>query len=454
VSYISINPATEEVIAEFALHSDEYIEEALEASTHAFAQWRTTSFDKRAELMKSASDVLEQESDEVAMMLTSEMGKTLTAAKSEVAKCVSTMRYFAQHAESLLSEEVIPSSARYSGIRYEPLGTVLAVMPWNYALWQAIRFLAPGLMAGNCALLKHARNVPRAASYLESLFLRAGFPAGVFTNLFIDHSQLSDVIGDDRIAAVTLTGSEGAGTAIGGLAGSHLKKCVLELGGSDAFVVASSADMARTIPMAVTGRIQNNGQSCIAAKRFIVVEERAQEFIDGFVVAMGAVTMGDPTDSTNTLGPLVNAQQRDLLHAQVENSVAAGATLRVGGFIPDQKGYYYPATVLTDVPRTSRAGCEELFGPVAVVIVVSDLEEAIGVANSTPWGLGSSVWATDQREIDTATAGLEAGLVFANSIVASMPELPFGGIKRSGYGRELSALGIREFTNAKTFYMA
>jgi succinate-semialdehyde dehydrogenase/glutarate-semialdehyde dehydrogenase len=454
VSYISINPATEEVIAEFALHSDEYIEEALDASTHAFVGWRTTSFDKRAELMRTASGVLEQESDEVAMLLTSEMGKTLTSAKAEVAKCVSTMRYFAQHAESLLSEEVISSSARYSGIRYEPLGTVLAVMPWNYALWQAIRFLAPGLMAGNCAVLKHAHNVPRAASYLESLFLRAGFPTGVFTNLFIGHSELPTLIGDDRIAAVTLTGSEGAGIAVGGAAGASLKKCVLELGGSDAFVVASSADMARTIPMAVTGRIQNNGQSCIAAKRFIVVEERAPEFIDGFVAAMGAVTMGDPTDPANALGPLVNVQQRDLLHAQVEDSVAAGAVLRVGGFVPNQKGYYYPATVLTDVPRESRAGCEEMFGPVADVIVVSDLEEAIRVANSTPWGLGSSVWATDQGEIDAATAGLEAGLVFANSIVASMPELPFGGIKRSGYGRELSALGIREFTNAKTFYMA
>jgi succinate-semialdehyde dehydrogenase/glutarate-semialdehyde dehydrogenase len=303
-------------------------------------------------------------------------------------------------------------------------------------------------------VLKHAHNVPITANFLEDLFLRAGFPKGVFANLFLSHDALSAIIADDRIAAVTLTGSEGAGVRIGQLAGANLKKCVLELGGSDAFIVAGSADMARTIPMAVTGRIQNNGQSCIAAKRFIVVKERADEFIDGFVAAMSAVVVGDPMDPATVLGPLVNEEQRDLIDAQVQDSVAKGAKLRTGGKKIEGKGFFYPATVLTDVPRDSRAGCEELFGPVAIVEVVENLTEAIELANSTPWGLGGSIWATDQAEINQAIGGIEAGMVFANAIVASTPELPFGGIKKSGYGRELSAQGIREFTNVKTFYVA
>jgi succinate-semialdehyde dehydrogenase/glutarate-semialdehyde dehydrogenase len=309
-------------------------------------------------------------------------------------------------------------------------------------------------MAGNVGILKHAHNVPGTAKFLEELFLRAGFPGGVFANLFIDHKGLSALIADERVAAVTLTGSEGAGRAVGQAAGANLKKCVLELGGSDAFVVANSADMERTIPMAVTGRIQNNGQSCIAAKRFIVVKERADEFIDGFTAAMAAVVVGDPMDPATVMGPLVNAEQRDLLDAQVQDAVAKGAVVRTGGKKIEGKGYFYPATVLTNVPRESRAGCEELFGPVAVVEVVENLDEAIVLANSTPWGLGGSIWATDPKEIEQAIAGIEAGMVFANSIVASTPELPFGGIKRSGYGRELSAQGIREFTNVKTFYIA
>jgi succinate-semialdehyde dehydrogenase/glutarate-semialdehyde dehydrogenase len=454
MSFTAINPATEEVIAEYPASSPEEIEASLAASAAAFKQWRTTPFKDRSVLMNCAAEILENETELVATLLTSEMGKTLVAAKGEVAKCVLTMRYYAEHAESMLADELIASSATRSGIRYEPLGTVLAVMPWNYAMWQAIRFIAPGLMAGNCGILKHAHNVPGTAKYLGDLFERAGFPKGVFANLFVRHQALSVLIGDDRIAAVTLTGSEGAGAVVGGLAGSNLKKCVLELGGSDAFIVASSADLARTIPMGVTGRIQNNGQSCIAAKRFIVVKERAEEFIDGFVEAMAAVVMGDPMESTTVLGPLVNAEQRSLIHAQVEDSVAKGAVVLTGGTIPEGKGYYYPATVLTNVPRDSRAGCEELFGPVAIVEVVENLAQAIEVANSTQWGLGGSIWATDQSEIDQAIAGIEAGMVFANTIVASVPELPFGGIKKSGYGRELSALGIREFTNTKTFYIA
>jgi succinate-semialdehyde dehydrogenase/glutarate-semialdehyde dehydrogenase len=303
-------------------------------------------------------------------------------------------------------------------------------------------------------VLKHASNVPRAAKYLEGLFLRAGFPEGCFINLFVDHDDVSFIIGDDRIAAVTLTGSEGVGRTIAKTAGENLKKCVLELGGSDAFIVGASADLAYTIPMAVTARIQNNGQSCIAAKRFIVVRERADEFVDAFVAGMAAAIVGDPMDEKTVVGPLANAAQRDLIAQQVEKSVAQGATLRCGGVLPVGKGFYYPPTVLTDVPEDSPAGCEELFGPVAVVHVVSDLNEAIAVANSTPWGLGGSIWARDSREIDQAIAGVEAGMVFANAIVASSPELPFGGIKNSGYGRELSSMGIEEFVNKKLVRVA
>jgi succinate-semialdehyde dehydrogenase/glutarate-semialdehyde dehydrogenase len=454
MSFKAINPATEEVIAEYPNHTPEEIEAALDASVRAFKSWRTTSFQERAALMIRAAEILEEEIDTVGALLTSEMGKTFTSAKAEVAKCAGTMRYFAVHAESMLAEEKIPSSASRSGIRYEPLGTVLAVMPWNYALWQAIRFIAPGLMAGNVGILKHAHNVPGSGKFLEQLFLRAGFPVGVFANLFLSHDELAAMIADDRIAAVTLTGSEGAGQRVGAMAGANLKKCVLELGGSDAFIIGSSADLEVTIPKAVTARVQNNGQSCIAAKRFIVVKDRAEEFINAFTDAMSKVIVGDPMDPSTVLGPLVNKEQRDLIDEQVQDSVAKGAVVRTGGKKIEGNGYYYPATVLTNVPRDSRAGCEELFGPVAIVEVVEDLDEAIAVANSTPWGLGGSIWATDQAEIDQALAGIESGMVFANAIVASTPELPFGGIKKSGYGRELSALGIREFVNTKTFYVA
>ncbi|HQU26027.1 MAG TPA: NAD-dependent succinate-semialdehyde dehydrogenase [Acidimicrobiales bacterium] len=454
MAFASVNPATGEVVAEFEGHTPEQIEAAVALSARAFRAWRETPFKDRGELMTRAAQILEDEVDEVGAMLTREMGKTHAQAKGEVLKCAKTMRYYAEHAESMLAEEIIASPASRSGVRYEPLGPVLAVMPWNFALWQAVRFAAPAIMAGNVGILKHASNVPRSAKFLEDLFRRAGFPEGVFTTLFLGHQAAADLIADDRVAAVTLTGSEAAGKSVAAQAGAALKKCVLELGGSDAFIVASSADMATTIPMAVTARIQNNGQSCIASKRFIVVRERAEEFIEGFTTAMGAVVVGDPMDPATAMGPLVSAAQREELDAQVRASVAMGAVVRTGGRVLDGPGYYYAPTVLTDVPSDSRAGCEELFGPVAVVEVVEDLDEAIRVANSTPWGLGGSIWATDPSEIERAIAGVEAGMVFANAIVASTPELPFGGIKRSGYGRELSVLGIREFTNAKTFYIA
>ena len=454
MSFKSINPATGDVVAEFPANTKEEIDAALEASARAFKSWRLTPFKDRGELMARAAQILEDEVDLAGKLLTSEMGKTFVSARGEVMKCAGTMRYYADHAEEFLAEEIIASPASRSGVRYEPLGTVLAVMPWNFALWQAVRFAAPSIMAGNTGILKHAHNVPGSAHYLESLFTRAGFPHGVFQNLFIGHQELSPMVADDRIAAVTPTGSEGAGVSIGRLAGENLKKCVLELGGSDAFIVASSADLSVTIPKAVIARVQNNGQSCIASKRFIVVKDRAEEFISGFTKAMSEVVVGDPMDEKTVLGPLVSGEQRDLIDAQVQDSLAKGATLRTGGKKIEGRGFYYEPTVLTDVPRDSRAGCEELFGPVAVVEVVEDLAEAIELANATPWGLGGSIWATDQREIDQAIAGIEAGMVFANAIVASTPELPFGGIKRSGYGRELSVHGIREFVNVKTFYIA
>jgi len=330
----------------------------------------------------------------------------------------------------------------------------LAVMPWNYPLWQFIRVAAPTVMAGNVMVLKHASNVPGCAKFIEDLFTRSGFPKGVVTTLFVSHDQIPRIIADPRIAAVTLTGSDRAGRSVAEIAGQHLKKSVLELGGSDPFIVASSADMDATVPLAVTARLQNNGQSCIASKRFIVVRERADEFIQKFVDAMAAVPTGDPMDPATVLGPVVSRGQLDELTAQVADSIAKGAVARTGGAPLARRGYYFPATVLTDVPTDSRAGSEELFGPVAVVEVVDDLDAAIAFANATPWGLGGAIHATDQKEIDAAIAGLDVGMVFANSIVASMPELPFGGTKESGFGRELGEFGVREFTNVKSFYVA
>jgi succinate-semialdehyde dehydrogenase/glutarate-semialdehyde dehydrogenase len=452
--YIATNPTTEQVIAEYPSHTPEEIDEILETASRAFAIWKTLPFAKRGELMNRAAELLEAEVPVVGELLTSEMGKTFAAAKGEAMKSAMTMRYFAEHAESMLADQNIPTKGSRSGLRFDPLGAIFSVMPWNFPLWQVVRMAVPAIMAGNVVTFKHASNVPGSAKYLEDLFLRAGFPSGVLSTLFVGHDQVADIIADSRIVAVSLTGSDGAGRSVGALAGKNLKKCVLELGGSDPFVVASSADLDLTVPMAVTARIQNNGQACIASKRFIVVRERADEFLDRYVAAMGAVRLGDPMNPATELGPLVSKSQRDLIAAQVSSSVLKGAKALVGGEVPEQTGYYYPATVLTDVPSDARASCEELFGPVAVVLVADDLRDAIRVANDTPWGLGGSVWASDAREIDEAIAGLDMGTVFANAIVASMNELPFGGTKASGYGRELSALGAREFTNQKSFFVA
>jgi len=452
--YIATNPATGEIFARYEDFSEAEVDQRLELATKGFEIWRNTSLEDRARHLITAAELLEGELPNNAEVLSREMGKTFAAAKGEVSKCAMTLRYYAEHGAELLAETSIPSPASRSGIRYEPLGPVLAVMPWNFPLWQVIRFAAPALMAGNVAVLKHASNVPESALLLESLFKRAGFPDGCFVNLFIPGSRVADVIKDPRIAAVTLTGSEAAGVSVAAAAGSVQKKCVLELGGSDPFIVAHSADFAKTIPMAVTGRVQNNGQSCIAAKRFIVVESRADEFIEAFSKAMGELVVGDPMDPATNVGPLVSEAQRDEVAGQVADALAKGAVATAGGAPIDGPGFFYQPTVLTNVTSEMRAGVEEIFGPVAVVYRVPDLDAAIALGNSTPWGLGSSIWAEDKAEQEAGIAGLEAGMVFVNAIVASTPELPFGGIKLSGYGRELSAVGMHEFCNQKTVFVA
>jgi succinate-semialdehyde dehydrogenase/glutarate-semialdehyde dehydrogenase len=452
--FASVNPATEMDVVRFAAHSTQEIDAALLTASKAFDEWSGTPIDERIHLMERCAELLEGEVPVIAQLMTQEMGKTFASAKGEVVKCASVMRYYVEHAPALLEPEIIKTGASTSGVRYEPLGVILAIMPWNFPLWQVFRVLAPNLMAGNAVVVKHAPNVPGCAKFIEELFIRSGFPSGVVTNLFAEVNAIAGIIADPRVAGVTLTGSEAAGRAIGELAGRHLKKCVLELGGSDAFIVGASADMDLAVVMAVTARVQNNGQACIAAKRYIVVRERSEEFVERFTKAMADVPMGDPMDPRTVLGPLATRTQRDLLDEQVSSSVAAGAVALVGGHKPEGTGYFYPATVLTNVPVSSRAGSEELFGPVAVVYVVEDLSAAISLANASPWGLGASIWTQDQREINEAIAGLDVGMVFANAIVVSIAELPFGGTKNSGIGRELAEYGVREFTNVKSFFVA
>ena len=452
--FVAVNPYTEEETSRHDAFDAARLEAALAGAAEGFRAWRASSFAERAEVMNRVAELLEAEYPVAAELMTSEMGKTFSAAKGEAMKCAFTIRYMAEHVESMLLPESLATAGSRSGVRYEPLGAVFAIMPWNFPLWQVVRMAAGTLMAGNVVAYKHAPNVPGCALYLEDLFARAGAPRGVVTNLFVELDQVPTVIADDRVAAVTITGSERAGRAVAQLAGASLKKCVLELGGADPFIVTGSADLGLAVASAVSARVQNNGQACIAAKRFIVVRERAAEFLDAFVEAMGAVAMGDPMDASTTLGPLVSRAQRDLLAAQVSSSLERGARALVGGAVPAGRGFFYPATVLVDVPADARAATEELFGPVAVVRVAEDLEDAVAVANATPWGLGASVWSSDPDEVDRAIETLEVGMVFANAVVASMPELPFGGTKRSGFGRELSVLGAREFVNAKSFYVA
>ncbi len=449
----SINPATGETLTTFEAMTDRQVDDAIARAARAFQDWRRTPFDERARLMRRAADRLESH-PEYAQVMTLEMGKTIVAARAEAAKCATACRFYAEHAERFLADETVETDARASYVRYQPVGPVLAVMPWNFPFWQVIRFAAPALMAGNVGLLKHASNVPQCALALEDLFRTAGFPEGVFTTLLVGAEGVARVLEHPRVAAATLTGSETAGREVAGRAGRSIKKTVLELGGSDPFVVLPSADLDAAAATAVKARTINNGQSCIAAKRFIVHERIADRFTRAFVAGMERLKIGDPMEETTDVGPLATAAIREGLDRQVRESVASGARVLTGGRPLPGRGFYYAPTVLADIPESAPAFHEELFGPVASLFVVKDIDQAVRLANATTFGLGSSVWTTDPAEQARLADEIEAGQVFVNAMVASDPRLPFGGVKRSGYGRELSWHGIREFVNAKTVWVA
>ncbi len=450
----TVNPATAETLRRFSPTSEQEVDERLALATRAFLEHRRTSFAERSRLMLRAAGILESEKGKFGRLMTMEMGKPIGAAVAEAEKCALACRYYAEHAESFLADEPADVQGGKAWVSFQPVGVVLAVMPWNFPFWQVIRFAAPALMAGNVGVLKHASNVPQCALALEDVFRRAGFPEGVFQTLLVESSEVAKLIADPRIAAVTLTGSEGAGRAVASAAGSNLKKTVIELGGSDPFVVMPSADLDSAVETAVTARMINNGQSCIAAKRFIIHERIYEDFMRGFVERVSTLRTGDPMEPSTQLGPLATAQIRDDLEKQVEATVAAGARVLTGGKRLDRAGFYYAATVLAEIPPSSPAEDEELFGPVASVWKVSNVGEAIERANSTTFGLGASAWTNDVAERDQLVRELEAGLVFINGMVASEPGLPFGGVKRSGYGRELGAFGIREFVNIKSVKLA
>ena len=450
----TVNPATGEMLQTFAPTSEQEVDERLNAATRAFIDQRRTSFAERSALMLRAADILESEKEKFGRLMTVEMGKPIGAAIAEAEKCALACRYYAAHAESFLADEPADVQGGKAWVSFQPLGVVLAVMPWNFPFWQVIRFAAPALMAGNVGILKHASNVPQCALALEEIFRRAGFAEGVFQTLLVDSSEVAKLIADPRISAVTLTGSEGAGRAVASAAGSNLKKTVIELGGSDPFVVMPSADLESAVETAVTARMINNGQSCIAAKRFIIHEKVYEDFMRGFVERVSSLRTGDPMEPSTQLGPLATAQIRDDLEKQVESTVAAGGRVLTGGKRLDGAGFYYAPTVLADIPPSSPAEGEELFGPVASVWKVSNIAEAIKRANSTTFGLGASAWTNDAGERDQLVRELEAGLVFINGMVASEPGLPFGGVKHSGYGRELGVFGIREFVNIKSVKLA
>jgi succinate-semialdehyde dehydrogenase/glutarate-semialdehyde dehydrogenase len=452
----TVNPATGETVKTFDALSSEEVDARIERAAEAFRSYRLTTFAERAGWMRAAADILDAEADTVAAMMTTEMGKTLKAAKAEALKCAKACRFFAEHAEAFLADEPVDPAAvgaRRALTRYQPIGPVLAVMPWNFPLWQAMRFAAPALMAGNVGLLKHASNVPQTALYMEDLFSRAGFPAGAFQTLLIGSDLVERVLRDRRVAAATLTGSTPAGQAVARVAGEEIKKTVLELGGSDAFVVMPSADLDKAAEVAVTSRCQNNGQSCISAKRFIVHEAVADEFQRRFVDRMAALRLGDPTDEATDIGPLATQQGRRDVEELMADATAKGAKVLVGGEAPGGPGWFYPATVVVDVTPEMRMYHEEVFGPVAQLYRVADIDEAVELANATEFGLGSNAWTDDAAEQERFVRDLAAGAVFINGMTTSYPDLPFGGVKTSGYGRELSAHGIREFCNAKTIWI-
>jgi succinate-semialdehyde dehydrogenase/glutarate-semialdehyde dehydrogenase len=453
MAFTTVNPVSGELMAEFALWNETELEAALAQSAAASTRWQASRIEERSALMHRAAGILRARSEELAGLITLEMGKLLAEARAEVEKCAWVCDYYAAQAPAFLADEPIASDAGRSLIAYQPLGTVLAVMPWNFPFWQVFRFAAPTLMAGNTGVLKHASNVPQCALAIEAVFRDAGFPDGVFRTLLISAAQVEGVIRDARIHAVTLTGSESAGRQVAATAGAALKPSLLELGGSDPFIVLEDAELELAIGQAVASRFLNCGQSCIAAKRFIVVEGIAEEFVRRFAAAVAGLTAGDPTDPATTLAPMARHDLRDELHRQVVESVAAGAQLVTGGHPLERTGAYYAATILDRVTVGQRAYREELFGPVATVIRARDAADALRIANDTEFGLGASIWTADSARGEQLARQLQSGCAFVNGMVKSDPRLPFGGIKHSGYGRELSLLGIREFVNAKTIWI-
>jgi len=449
----TINPTSGETLKSFPPFSDADVERALAKASNAFEQYRRSSFAERARLLVKAGEIIDARKEEFGALMTTEMGKTLRSAIEEAAKCAWVCRFYAEHAEKFLADEVVDTGAYRSYIRYEPMGVVLAVMPWNFPFWQVLRAAAPILSAGNVMLLKHASNVPQCALAIESIFHQAGYPEGVFQTLLIGASKVDAVLNDPRVVAATLTGSEQAGIEVGVGAAKRIKKVVLELGGSDPFIVMPSADLDKTVPTAIKARVQNNGQSCIAAKRFIVADKIYDEFMKRFVKGMEELRIGDPFDANTELGPLSTPSGVKDLDGLVQKSVAAGARVLTGGKKLDGKGNFYAPTVLADIPKSAPAYSEELFGPVACVFRARDAQEAIRIANESRFGLGSSVWTNDPAERQLFIQGLEAGMVFVNKMVASDPRIPFGGVKQSGHGRELGVFGIREFTNVKTVWV-
>ncbi|HEY6188395.1 MAG TPA: NADP-dependent succinic semialdehyde dehydrogenase [Pyrinomonadaceae bacterium] len=449
----TINPATGETVRSFEPLTDAEIEGKLTRAWEVFREYRQAPFAERARMMTRAAEILEAEKQTFARIMTTEMGKPLKAAGDEAAKCAWVCRYYAEWAERFLADEAVESNATRSYIRYQPIGPVLAVMPWNFPFWQVFRFAAPALMGGNVGVLKHASNVPQCALAIEDIFRRAGFPEGVFQTLLIGSDKVGRLIEDERVRAVTLTGSEAAGSQVASQAGKRIKKSVLELGGSDPFIVMPSADLDEAAKTAIKARTINNGQSCIAAKRFIIAESIYDEFERRFVEGMEALRVGDPLEETTDIGPLATEQVLKDLDEQVRKSAEAGARVLTGGHRLEGPGFYYAPTVITDIPKGSPAYEEELFGPVALLFRVRDAEEAIRLANDSIFGLGSSAWTNDEGERARFIKELEAGSVFINGMVASDPRLPFGGVKHSGYGRELSAFGIREFVNIKTVWV-
>ena len=449
----TINPATGEVIKTFQPLAEAEIEKKLQLAVRVFKSEAKTSFSVRAQRMLKAAQIVERDKDKFAHLMTLEMGKTYKSAVAEAVKCTTACRYYAENAERFMADEVVETGAKKSFIRYLPIGPILAVMPWNFPFWQVFRFAAPALMAGNVGLLKHASNVPQCALAIESIFLEAGFPEGAFQTLLIGSGQVDALLNDPRVVAATLTGSEQAGIQVGVGAAKRIKKVVLELGGSDPFIVMPSANLDAAVATAVQARVQNNGQSCIAAKRFIIAEPIADEFERKFVARMESLKIGDPFDEKTELGPLSTPDGMKDLDRDVQTTIKAGAKLLTGGHPLQRPGNFYAPTVLTNIPNGSPAHKEELFGPVASVFRAKDVEDAIRIANDSRFGLGASAWTNDAKERERFVNDLESGMVFINKMVASDPRIPFGGVKWSGHGRELGAHGILEFTNIKTVWI-